>query len=90
MKHAPVVRAPEAHQGNARKTPPAPADTAEMNSTQSEMQAKEIMTEEQHKAMRRLSLALDACHKAGLAGGAYEKSFRVWPAEVDLDGGCGD
>lgn len=43
------------------------------------------MTRKQMRAVKRLTAALDACHAAGLMGGVYEYSFRVWPIDSKPD-----
>lgn len=50
------------------------------------------MNLEREKAARKLKLALDACHKAGLQGGVFSGTFFVWPNGKDpYDfGGHGD
>lgn len=41
------------------------------------------MTKKQTAAAIRLNKAIDACHRAGLRGGVYEYSFRVWPVNAN-------
>ncbi len=39
------------------------------------------MTKKQLACAESLRKALDRCHKAGLRGGVYEYSLRVWPSK---------
>jgi hypothetical protein len=43
------------------------------------------MNAKQKRAVERLAKALKACHAAGLKGGVFDNSMRVWPADASPD-----
>lgn len=43
------------------------------------------MNVREEKAADQLRKAMDSCHEAGLRGGVYECSMRVWPINADPD-----
>ncbi len=43
------------------------------------------MNKAQLLAIRKLKLALDTCHYAGLKGGVFDTSFCVWPIDSAVD-----